>query len=133
MSKLAQRLLILSALAAAIALCLLAWQGGRRNRLPGTATPYQAVALMNGQLFFGRLDAAQGGFIGLRDVFYLQTRQNPQTQAMAQVLVKRGGEAHGPDRMLVNRDQVLLIEPVKPDSQIGRLIAEQDKAAVSQK
>lgn len=126
MSKLAERLLVLSALVAAAALCVLVFQGQAARRVPDTATPYQAVALMNGQLFFGRPEARQGGFIALRDVFYLQTRQNPQTQAVAQVLVKRGGEAHGPDHMLINRDQVLLIEPVRPDSQIGKLIAEQN-------
>ena len=40
-------------------------------------------------------------------------------------LVKRGGEAHGPDRMLINRHHILLLEPVAEDSRIGKLIAEQ--------
>jgi hypothetical protein len=44
------------------------------------------------------------------------------------VLIKRGGEAHAPDRMLINRQQVLLIEPVKTDSHIAKLIAEQNAA-----
>lgn len=33
---------------------------------------------------------------------------------------------HQPDRMLINRQQVLLIEPVKADSQIAKLIAAQN-------
>lgn len=46
----------------------------------------------------------------------------------APTLDKRGGEAHSPDRMQINRQQVLLIEPVKTDSQIAKLIAEQNAA-----
>jgi len=116
--------LALSIIAAAV--CVLAWQCSRDQRLPDTGTAYQSVALMNGQLYFGRLEAA-GDYLALRDVFYVQTRQNPETRAVANVLVKRGAEPHQPDRMLINRRQVLLIEPVKADSPIARLIAEQNK------
>jgi hypothetical protein len=129
MQKLAERTMALALVVIAVALCAIAYRfmqhGVQPDRLPDTGTPFQAVALMNGQLFFGRLDTADGGYLVLRDVFYVQTRQNPDTRAVANVLVKRGGEAHGPDRMVINRQQVLLIEPVKADSQIGKLIAQQ--------
>jgi hypothetical protein len=129
MQKLAERTIALALLVIAAALCLIAWHATQRDRLPPTGTTYQAVALMNGQLFFGRLDgggaAGAGSYLVLRDVFYVQTRQNPDTKAVANVLVKRGGEAHGPDRMVINRQQVLLIEPVRAESQIGQLIAQQ--------
>jgi hypothetical protein len=58
----------------------------------------------------------------------VQTRQNPETKAVANILVKRGAEPHQPDRMLINRSQVLTIEPVKSDSQIAKLIAAQQAA-----
>ena len=109
----------------AVAVCSIA-SGSRKA--PAFSTPYQAVALMNGQLFYGH--AEEGGeYLSLRDVFYIQGRQNPETKAVSSVLIKRGGEAHGPDHMLINRQQVLLIEPVRADSQIGKLIAEQNAAA----
>jgi hypothetical protein len=127
MSKLAERALLLLLLVIALALSLIAYRGSRHDRVPDTGTVYQSVALANGQLFFGRIEAA-GEYVVVRDVFYLQTRQNPQTQAVANVLVKRGGEPHEPDHMAINRSQILLIEPVKPDSQVGRLIAEQNQA-----
>ena len=95
------------------------------HKTPELATPYQAVALMNGQLFFGRIEEGENEYMTLRDVFYIQARQNPETKAVTSVLIKRGGEAHNPDRMMINRQQVLLIEPVKTDSQIAKLIAEQ--------
>jgi hypothetical protein len=132
MQKLAERTSALALLVIAIALCVIAWRLSPRDPLPATGTAYQAVALMNGQVFFGQLDAAGeagDGYLVLRDVFYVQTRQNPDTKAVANVLVKRGGEAHQPDRMVINRQQVLLVEPVKADSQIGQLIAQQHQAA----
>lgn len=98
------------------------------HKAPALDTPYQAVALMNGQMFFGRMEEGGGDYVTLRDVFYIQGRQNPETKAVTSVLVKRGGEAHQPDRMQINRQQVLLIEPVKTDSQIAKLIAEQNVA-----
>jgi hypothetical protein len=129
MSKSAERALLVLLLVIALALSVMAFQDSRRGRVPDAGSAYQSVALVNGQLFFGRLDAASSAdYLVLRDVFYLQTRQNPQTQAVANVLVKRGGEPHGPDHMAISRGQVLLIEPVKADSQIGKLIAEQNKA-----
>jgi hypothetical protein len=124
MQKFAERTMVLALPVIAAALCVLAWQQAQRGKVPDTGTAYQSVALMNGQLFFGRLEA-DGDYLALRDVFYIQTRQNPDTRAVANVLVKRGAEAHQPDRMLINRQQVLLVEPVKADSQIARLIAEQ--------
>lgn len=124
MSTFAQRTMAVALLLIAAALGMLAWQHSRRDALPDSGTDYQAVALVNGQVFFGHVEP-EGGYLVLRKVFYVQTRQNPETRAVANVLVRRGGEAHQPDRMIVNRQQVLLVEPVKADSQIARLIAEQ--------
>lgn len=129
MQKITERVTALAMLVMAAALCCIAWQSMRRDQPPATGTAYQAVALMNGQLFYGRLDQGGQEYVALRDVFYIQTRQNPDTRAVANVLIKRGGEAHAPDRMLINRQQVLLIEPVKADSQIAKLIAQQDGKA----
>lgn len=122
MQKFTAAVTALSAVAIAAAACTLAFVHSK----PDTGTPYQAVALMNGQMFFGRLEDSNRDYVTLRDVFYIQGRQNPETRAVTSVLVKRGGEAHAPDRLLINRQQVLLIEPVKTDSQIAKLIAEQN-------
>ena len=119
---------LLALLAIAASLGLLAHQAWGQRGVPGLSTPFQAVALANGQVFFGRLDRQGGDYLVLREVFYIQTRQNPDTKAVANILVKRGGEAHSPDQMILNRQQVLLIEPVKEDSKIASLIAEQSAA-----
>lgn len=128
MSKFVERIVACAVVVIAIALTILTWltwQSLHRQHVPDTGTTWQSVTLINGQLFFGRLEPAAGDFLALRDVFYVQTRQNPDTKAVANILVKRGAEPHQPDRMLINRSQVLTIEPVKTDSQIAKLIAEQ--------
>ncbi|OEZ52205.1 hypothetical protein [Duganella sp. HH105] len=129
MHNIAGRTTALATVIIAVALGFIAYQGTRGHQAPPLETPYQAVALTNGQMFYGRLEPAGGDYLTLRDVFYIQGRQNPETKAITSVLIKRGGEAHNPDRMLLNRQQVLLIEPVKTDSQIAKLIAEQNAAA----
>lgn len=129
MQNLAGRIAALALTIGAAALCVIAWHALHADRAPDAGTAYQAVALTNGQVFFGQVESADAGYVALRDVYYVQTRQNPDTHAIANVLVKRGGEPHQPDRMFVNRQQVLLIEPVKPASQIGRLIEEQHRNA----
>jgi hypothetical protein len=119
-----------AAIVIAVALSVMAYASvrGREAAVPELSTPYHAVALTNGQVFFGRIDALGTDYTVLRDVFYIQSRQNPDTKQVANVLIKRGGEWHAPDRMIINRQQVLLIEPVKPDSQVAKLIAEQTKS-----
>ena len=125
MQKILLTLATLASLVIAAALCLLLWQVHGLRGVPGLSTSYQAVALANGQVFFGRLESPGSDYLVLHDVFYIQSRQNPLTKDVANILVKRGGEAHGPDHMVLNRQQVTLIEPVKEDSQIAKLIAEQ--------
>jgi len=127
MQKLSAWISTCAALVIAAALSVLVYQNVRSRGVPELSTPYHAVALMNGQVFFGRIDALGTDYTVLRDVFYIQSRQNPDTKQVANVLIKRGGEWHAPDRMILNRQQVLLIEPVKEDSQVAKLIAEQNK------
>lgn len=129
MQKLPVWLATLALCSIAVALCVLAGQGLRAHAVPDLSARYHAVALTNGQVFFGRMDSLDGNYVVLREVYYIQSRQNPETKAVANVLIKRGGEAHAPDRMLVSRAQVQLIEPVGAESQIAKLIAEQVAAA----
>jgi hypothetical protein len=60
----------------------------------------------------------------LRDVYYVVRQTDPQTKKTNNILVKRGKEWHEPDRMHVNPSQILIVEPVNPDSKVARLIQE---------
>lgn len=125
MQTFVQRTAALALLVIAVATGTLAWQAVRHDAPPQTGTAYQSIALINGQLYFGRVARVAGEYLEVRDVFYVQTRQNPETHATANVLTKRGSEPHAPDVMLINHNQVLLIESVKAGSQIAKLIAAQ--------
>ncbi len=91
---------------------------------------YQAVFLNNNQVYFGRISNSMNSqFVTLEDIYYLQVQQQIQPASKNAApqqnisLVKLGGELHGPtDKMYINRDQVLLVEDLRADSNIVRAI-----------
>ena len=86
---------------------------------------YQAVFLTNNQVYFGKLHDKDDKYPVLTDIYYLRVTQPLQpSQPNPNVsLVKLGDELHGPkDKMEINRDQILFIEDLKPDSQVVRAI-----------
>jgi hypothetical protein len=113
----------------AAAVAFMAYQSWRANATPALSTPYHAVLLQNGQAFFGRVQSLAAEYVVLQDVYYIQSRQHPETKQVANVLVKRGQEWHSPDRMIVNRRHMILMEPVTEGSQVAKLIAEQQSKA----
>jgi len=91
------------------------------------STPYQAVVLINNSVYYGKLTGWGTQNPVLTDVFYIVTKQDPDTKQTSNVLIKRGKELHGPDRMYLNPNQIILVEPVGPDSKVAQLIAEANK------
>lgn len=92
---------------------------------------WQAVFLSNGQVYFGKIENISDRDLVLTDIYYLQvvtkplqqSQEAPTTdQAQSQqelTLAKLGNELHGPvDRMVINRDQILLTEQLKEDSKV---------------
>ena len=98
------------------------WLFGRRSI--SMTTPYQAVLLTNGSAYFGQLEGLGTPFPVLRDVFYVQSSQDPQSKQVSNILVKRGKEWHAPDRMILNSNMIVLVEPVNPTSRVAQLIAQ---------
>ena len=88
------------------------------------STPYQAVLLANGSVYFGHLQGYGSEQPVLTDVFYIVTQTNPDTKQTNNVLVKRGKELHEPDRMYLNPSQVVFVEPVGVTSKVAQLIAQ---------
>jgi hypothetical protein len=99
---------------------------GARHKGPEVTTPYAAVLLDSGQLYYGKLANAGAKFPELTDVYYIQSQVNQETKAVTSVLVRRGNEWHGPDRMFLNERHIVLIEPVGTNSKVAQLI-EADK------
>jgi len=88
---------------------------------------YYAVLLTNGQAYFGKLWKIGTPYPILTDVYYIQSQVNQQTNQVSNILVKRGNEWHAPDRMILNREHILFIEPVSPTSRVAELIKDQKK------
>jgi hypothetical protein len=87
-------------------------------------TPYQAVLLDNGQVYYGKVQGLGTAFPVLTDVYYVEHQVNQQTKDVKNILRRRGTEWHEPDRMVVNANHVVLVEPVSPTSKVAELIAD---------
>jgi hypothetical protein len=85
-------------------------------------TEYQATLMSGGLAYYGKVEKIGNNFIEMTDVYYVQNQQNPETKEIRGILVKRGKEWHGPDRLYLNMAHVIMIEPVAADSQIGQMI-----------
>lgn len=112
-----------------------AWSKSHAAATTGIDTSkYQAVFFTNGQVYFGKLQAFNGDYLKLTDIFYLQTQSNsstagstnPQTSSTdssSVQLIKLGSEVHGPeDAMMIAKDQVLFYENLKPDGKVAQSI-----------
>jgi hypothetical protein len=91
---------------------------------PSFASEYQAIFLDNGQIFFAKLENADADYPLLRDVYYVQSRVNPDTKQATNVLIKRGNEWHAPDYMYISAKHIVVLEPVAANSRVAQLIKE---------
>lgn len=106
--------------------------GGGASKTPlyynSEASPYYAVFLDNGQVYFGKpLQKTQTEFV-ISDVYYLQLSggendiqaglQNPKF-----TLIKLGEELHGPtDMLIIETGNILFYEQLKNDSEVVKSI-----------
>lgn len=87
-------------------------------------TPFQAILLSNGSVYFGKLQGWGTSRPVLTEAFYVVSKTDPNTKEVKNILVKRGREWHAPDKMYLNPSQILFVEPVGKDSTVAHLIAE---------
>jgi len=90
-------------------------------------TEYQAVLLSNGLAYFGKIEQMGAHYLVMTDVYYVQTGVNQEKKERINILVKRGKEWHAPDRIIINRNHILSIEPVSPDSTVAKRIEDLTK------
>ena len=125
-SRLLIAILILIGILAGFAVGALAM--GHQSGLSYDVDAYQAVFLSNNQVYFGKLSKTDTAYPVLSDVYYIQAfapqdLSNQASSSSSLQLVKLGSESHQPDdTMYLNRDQILFIEPLKPDSRIVQAI-----------
>lgn len=93
---------------------------------PAFTTPYQAVLLDNGQVYYGKLSQLASAFPEMKDVYYIVNTEDPQSKQVKHVLVKRGKELHAPTETFFNARHIIMIEPVGPNSEVAKLIAQSE-------
>lgn len=101
---------------------------------PGPIGALHTVFLLGGQFFIGTLESVDHGTVILGDVFYLQSANNPvptlpsaanaPPQRGAQVIRRKDGDWHQPDRMAIPIDRILMMETVGRDSLVNRWVEE---------
>lgn len=115
-------LLVFFALALTLAASCLLFQGCSDK--PSFSSEYQAVFMDNGQVFFGKIANAGGPNPLLKEVYYISRQQSQDGKEVKSILIKRGNEWHGPDYMYINKQHIVIIEPVSPNSRVAQLIKE---------
>ncbi len=91
---------------------------------------YQAVFMNNGQVYFGKLTAADADTLRLTEIYYVNVTQKIQPEeapaedeAVEPQLIKLGEELHGPDdEMFIDRDQVSFWENLKDEGKVVQAI-----------
>lgn len=94
------------------------------NNYPTFNTPFQAVLLDNGQVFYGKIAKLGTAFPKMTDVYYIVNREDPKTKQIKHVLIRRGKELHAPTETFLDARHIIMIEPVGPNSEVARLIAQ---------
>ena len=104
---------------------LLFIQGCERGPTFKFQTEYQAVMLDNGQVVFGKAEFLGKEYVLLKDVFYIRSQVNQETKQVTNALIKKGQEWHGAEQSYINTRHIIMIDPVSPESQVAKLIKEQ--------
>lgn len=109
---------------AVVVLAIMLGRGSNGSRaLPSFGTPYQAVLLDNGQVYYGKLSHLGTRFPEMTDVYYIVRTEDAQTKTVKTVLVKRGKELHAPTETFFDARHIVMIEPVGKNSQVAQEIA----------
>lgn len=103
-------------------LVVIAYQNHQRFHKPLLTTTYQAVTLLSGETFYGRIDHFGTDHPVLRDAFTLHTETDAQSRSPKRTLVRRKDTLTGADHVVFPATAIAFVEPVRADSAVGRLI-----------
>jgi hypothetical protein len=123
-------IIVIACLAAAVVVLAGALiRATRQDRVPQFSTTFQAVLLDDNQVFYGKLSGLGTPYPKMTDVYYIVTTEDQKTKQVKRVLVRRGKELHGPTETFFNRRHIVMVEPVGPNSEVARLIAQSESGA----
>jgi len=94
---------------------------------PTWTTPFQAVMLDSGVVYFGKLSGYGSAHPVLTDVYYVQSQVDPTSKQVNNQLVRLANQWHAPDRMVLNPSHIVAVEPVATVSTVATLIETAEK------
>ena len=106
-------------------LCVGWWMQAHADA-PAFNTPFQAVLLDSGQVYYGKVEKLGTDFPIVRDVYYVQQSQDPTTKQVTNVLIRRGQEWHAPAYTVINARHLVMVEPIGTSSKVAELIQQQE-------
>lgn len=102
-------------------------RGGVSAAAPRFDTPYQAVLLDTGLVYYGKISGLDTAFPVLHEVYYIQQSTDPQSKQVSNVLIRRGNEWHGPSETVLNARHIVMVEPVGQGSKVAELIRQEQQ------
>ena len=117
-------LLVLIGLAVVALLCLQTYRDYRRFHNPLLTTPYQAVTLRDGSVLVGRIDHLGTDYPVLRRALEIRRSDGSGPSGGKANLVPLKDGPFGGDHVIFPAASILRVQPIEPNSEIGRLISE---------
>lgn len=117
MRKVMATLVLLLGLVIAGLLGLRVYQTSLAPSLGSLNTPYKAVQMIGGQVLYGQFDNTYSQYPVLHDIYVVRRTEDPKTQQVSSSLVGLGKE-----RIVLNAAHIVMIQPVLPDSPVGRIL-----------
>lgn len=114
----------------------LMWSNSQSGATGVNSSRFQAVFLVNGQIYFGKLSDFNEKSFKLTNIYYpqAQTTESEKTDATTPdasggiQLIRLGDEVHGPEsEMYISKEQILYYENLKSDSKVSQLIQQNEK------
>lgn len=115
----------------------LVWSNSKSTDLGIDTAKYQAVFLVNGQIYFGKLEDMNESSFKMTNIYYPQPEAateesetaTQQTASSGIQLIRLGDEVHGPENeMFISKEQILYYENLKSDSKVAELINQNEKS-----
>lgn len=110
-----------------IAIALL-WQASKSSGPTigtGPTGSLHSVMLVNGQVYYGKLDEVGRGYVELSDIHYVTSVQDQAGNRTNRLINRRLADWHGPTHMAIPLDKIVMIEQVGPESTVARGYAEE--------
>jgi len=114
-----------SCIVAALLVSLISCAKEGRDLGLGSPGALHAVTIVGGPVFYGYLDRTTPDALVLNDVYYVQITSEAQSNQRVNKLVRRSeNDWHGPEKMSIPYDKIIMVELVGPNSSVAKLVSE---------